>query len=141
MNLLKIAAGIGSIPELVARFEAYGEYDEQLGFIVPVRTRNVPRQRDALLDGGSIYWIIKGQIQLRSEIVDLIEGEDDNGRRFCIIAISPKLQRVMPTKRRGFQGWRYLKVADAPPDIDITVAESDNQDMDMALELKELGLL
>ena len=141
VNLLKIAAGIGSVAELTQRFEAYGEYDASLGFIVPITTRNVPRQGDALKDGGSIYWIIKGQIQVRSEILDLQEDEDENGRRLCRIYIAPKIQLVVPTKRRGFQGWRYLSPADAPPDFDVMQSDDGGQDIEMAAELKELGLL
>ena len=141
MNLLKIAAGVTTLAELNERFEARGIYDPELGFVVPVFTRNVPRQKDELLDGGSIYWIIKGHIQLRSEIIDLSEGEDDEGRRYCQISVSPKLQMVVPTKRRGFQGWRYLKENDAPPDVTVEAGNIGDQDVEMAAELKELGLL
>ena len=141
INLLKIAAGIGSVSELNQRFEAYGEYDPELGFVVPIVTRNVPRQREALMDGGSIYWIIKGLIQVRSEIIDLQDGEDSDGRRLCHIHVSPKIQRVVPTKRRGFQGWRYLKTGDSPPDMDDIQIGEGGQDIELAAELKELGLL
>ncbi len=141
INLLKIAAGISSVPALVERFEARGEYDPEMGFVVPVITRNVPRQREALLAGGSIYWIIKGQILVRSEIVALSEAEDGDGRRLCIINIAPILHPVVPTKRRGFQGWRYFKPADAPPDIDVQSVMLEDQDIEMAAELLELGLL
>ena len=141
IHLLKIAAGIGSVSELNQRFEAYGEYDPDLGFVVPIVTRNVPRQREALMDGGPIYWIIKGLIQVRSEIIDLQEGEDSNGRRLCRIYVSPRIQMVVPTKRRGFQGWRYLQTSDAAPDMDDIQIDEGGQDTEMAAELKELGLL
>lgn len=141
INLLKIAAGIGSVSELSQRFEAYGEYDPELGFVVPIVTRNVPRQKEALMDGGSIYWIIKGLIQVRSQIIDLQEDEDSDGRRLCRIYVSPKIQLVVPTKRRGFQGWRYLQTSDAAPDMDDMPLDAGGQDIEMAAELKELGLL
>lgn len=141
IHLLKIAAGIGSVSDLNQRFEAYGEFDPELGFVVPIVTRNVPRQREALMDGGSIYWIIKGLIQVRSEIIDLQEGEGSNGRRLCHIYVSPKIQRVVPTKRRGFQGWRYLQASDALPDIEDGPIGEEGQDVELAGELKELGLL
>lgn len=141
VNLLKIAAGISSMSDLIERFDAYGNHDPDHGFIVPIMTRNVPRQKQALLDGGSIYWIIKGKISARSRILDLREGEDADGRRLCRIIIAADLQCVMPTKRRGFQGWRYLQVADAPPDVDIMPTDTGGQDIEMAAELKELGLL
>jgi len=102
VKLRKIAAGISSMSALIQRFDAYGSHDPDHGFIVPVMTRNVPRQKHALLDGGSIYWIIKGQISARSKILDLREDEDADGRRLCRIIIAADLQSVMPTKRRGF---------------------------------------
>ncbi len=141
IHLLKIAAGIASVSELNQRFEAYGEFDPELGFVVPIVTRNVPRKKEALMDGGSIYWIIKGLIQVRSEIIDLQDGEDGNGRRLCRIYVSPKIQLVVPTKRRGFQGWRYLQTSDAAPDMDDTPLNASGQDIEMAAELKELGLI
>lgn len=80
-------------------------------------TRMFPKQKDALLDGGSIYWVIKGLIQCRNEIVALDEVKTRDGRKACSILMSPKLIPVVPTPKRPFQGWRYLKVEDAPADL------------------------
>jgi len=80
-------------------------------------TRMTPKQKDALLDGGSIYWVIKGQIICRNEIFDLEETCTNDGRKACAILMLPKLIPVIPTPRRAFQGWRYLKPEDAPLDL------------------------
>ncbi len=80
-------------------------------------TRMFPKQKEALLDGGSIYWVIKGLIQCRNEIVDLEETQTKDGRKACAIVMDPKLIAVVPTPKRPFQGWRYLKVEDAPADL------------------------
>ena len=80
-------------------------------------TRMSPKQKDALLDGGSIYWVIKGLILCRNEIVDLEDTQTSDGRKACAIVMKPKLIPVIPTPRRAFQGWRYLKIDDAPPDL------------------------
>jgi len=82
-------------------------------------TRMFPKQKDALLDGGSIYWVIKGLIQCRNTIVDLEETQTRDGRKACAIIMEPELIPVAPTPKRPFQGWRYLKVEDAPPDLTI----------------------
>ena len=80
-------------------------------------TRMFPKQKEALLDGGSIYWAIKGLIQCRNEIVDLEETQTKDGRKACAIVMDPNLIAVVPTPKRPFQGWRYLKVEDAPADL------------------------
>ena len=80
-------------------------------------TRMFPKQKEALLDGGSIYWVIKGLIQCRNEIVALDEVQTQDGRKACSILMTPTLIPVVPTPKRPFQGWRYLKSEDAPADL------------------------
>lgn len=80
-------------------------------------TRMFPKQVEALLDGGSIYWVIKGQIQCRNKIIGLEEKRGSDGVRRCSILMEPKLIPVVPAPRRPFQGWRYLKAEDAPADL------------------------
>ena len=80
-------------------------------------TRMFPKQKEALLDGGSIYWVIKGLIQCRNEIVALDEVKTRDGRKACSILMTPILIPVVPTAKRPFQGWRYLKAEDAPADL------------------------
>ena len=75
-----------------------------------------PKRKDALLDGGSIYWVIKGQILCRNKIADLQETTK-NGHRACAILMEPELISVLPVPRRAFQGWRYLQTSDAPADL------------------------
>ncbi len=88
-------------------------------------TRMFPKKKEALLDGGSIYWVIKGLIQCRNRIVDLEETQTRDGRRACAIIMDPKLIPVIPTPKRPFQGWRYLKPEDVPNDLeDITGGEA-----------------
>lgn len=80
-------------------------------------TRMTPKQRDAILDGGSIYWVIKGQMQCRNRILDLEEVRTPDGRKACAIVMDPNLVATVPVPRRPFQGWRYLKPEDVPADI------------------------
>jgi hypothetical protein len=94
------------------------------------------------LDGGSLYWVIKGFIQVRQPIAGFDEGTKDDGRPCCLIMLSPKLVAVRPTPRRAFQGWRYLDPADAPPDLTGRAAgELAALTPKMRKELAELGLL
>ena len=103
-------------------------------------TRNWPRRADELLDGGCIYWIIKGQMMVRQPIADMIEVKREDGRPACGIVLDPKLIPVWPRRVRIFQGWRYLEVADAPGDLPQTL-DSEPMPTELASELRELGLL
>jgi len=87
-------------------------------------TRMFPKRRDEILDGGSIYWVIKGNIICRNKIVDLEETTKD-GRRACGILMDPNPIPVLPKPRRAFQGWRYLQTGDAPPDLTSLEAGAD----------------
>ena len=101
-------------------------------------TRMRPKRADELLDGGSVYWVIKGLILCRSEIVGL-EETTKKGNKACRIVLRPGLIPVMPTPRRAFQGWRYLEGADAPEDIG-GEAEADGLPPALRRKLVELGL-
>jgi hypothetical protein len=101
-------------------------------------TRNRPRRADELLDGGSIYWIIKGVITARQSIIDLAEAQRADGTPACGIVLSPEIIQVAPTKMRIFQGWRYLEEKDAPPDIDVD--DAGDIPAELAAELRDLGI-
>ena len=77
----------------------------------------MPRRREELLAGGSVYWIIRGSYAARQLIVGLEPVLDVAGERWCCrICLAPELVRVTPWPHRPFQGWRYLTSEDAPPD-------------------------
>jgi hypothetical protein len=90
-----------------------------------------PKNKEELLQGGSVYWVIKGFIQCRNEIVALEETKTRDGRRACSILMKPIIIPVNPSPRRAFQGWRYLKTEDAPIDI-----SADSQSIIMPPELR-----
>lgn len=81
------------------------------------QTRMVPKRAAELMAGGSIYWVIRNVIQVRQPILRVEEIKDRGGRRACQLVFDPQLTLVEPTPKRPFQGWRYLKQADAPADL------------------------
>jgi hypothetical protein len=99
-------------------------------------TRMFPKRREALLEGGSIYWVIKGLIQCRNPIVGL-EETTKNGHRACAIMMDPTIIPVVPTPRRAFQGWRYLQKEDAPKDLE---GPGSGEDLPAALRTKLVNL-
>lgn len=88
-------------------------------------TRMFPKQKEALLDGGSIYWVIKGMVLCRNPIVGLEEVVRRDGVKACSILMKPGPIPVVPTPRRAFQGWRYLKPEDAPDDLNDDVIDGE----------------
>lgn len=102
----------------------------------PVWTRQTPKRAEALLDGGSLYWVFKGRILIRQRIL-AIDTREAEGRPICAIELADELVPTEPAPRRPFQGWRYLEPDAAPRDL----ADSGAGDMpeDLARTLKELG--
>ena len=102
-------------------------------------TRNRPRRADEILDGGSIYWIIKGVMIARQKIIDLAEIQRADGRPACGLVLGSELVATTPTKMRIFQGWRYLEAEDAPADL--TGAADESMPPALVAELRALGIL
>ena len=135
VHLKKLSVGSTSLDSL-RDFQAHRLKNH--GQLVHV-TRNRPRRAKELLDGGSIYWIIKGVITARQAIIDLAETRRADGSPGCGIVLSPEIIRVVPTRTPIFQGWRYLEVANAPSDIE--KEEDGNITIELAAELRDLGIL
>ena len=107
-------------------------------------TRMMPQRRDEIVPGGSLYWVIKGQVRVRQPIMSLEARNDEEGRGFCAIRLAAKWVPVQPRRQRPFQGWRYLAAADAPPDLTKgwrAAAAEDEPPPGMLAELRSLGLL
>lgn len=104
-------------------------------------TRMWPKRAEELLDGGSLYWVIKGQMASRQEIEDLQEVIGQDGIRRCSIILNPKLVLVQTRPRRAFQGWRYLSASDAPPDLRDQSRGGIALPQHLATELDRLGVI
>lgn len=137
LNLIKLCVGCES-PDQLREWQA-GRLATQ-GRIVHV-TRMVPKRCDELLDGGSLYWVIKGVVRVRQRILALHQGTDEEGRGFCAIELDPELVEVQSRPHRPFQGWRYLKPEDAPRDVPSSAVGEEPPPPEMAAELRKLGLI
>jgi len=105
------------------------------------RTRQMPRRRDEILDGGSLYWVVKGFVLVRQRIVDLRADTKDDGTPCCGIVLDPELFGTRSRKRRAFQGWRYLSAADAPRDAHRLDGANDDMPHAMREDRRELRLI
>jgi hypothetical protein len=140
LHLLKMAVGITDLDDL-RRVRA--ARTQQLGGSF-VFTRNRPQRTEAVLCGGSLYWVIRGQIRARQHILGFRSERDEKGRAYCLIEVAPGLITTVWRPWRPFQGWRYLSPADAPLDGTAdTEHDPDGAPMParMAAELRALGLL
>jgi len=145
VHLLKLCVGIDSVEQLeasqrtrLAAAAAAGRSAELLH-----RTRHRPRRDDEVLDGGSLYWIIKGFVRCRQPIIRLDELTDAPEGKRCGIVMAPVLIRTSLQARRPHQGWRYLEPRDAPADLPrhVGLADEEEPPPEMAAALRELGLL
>jgi len=97
--LLKLAVGIDDIDQLrqirkARALERGGSW---------VYTRNFPRRAQEVLAGGSIYWVIRGQIRVRQRVTGLLAERDKMGRRYCLIEVDTELVPTLPRVCRPFQ--------------------------------------
>jgi len=143
LHLVKLCVGIDAVEELV-HWQAKRSA-ERLGQGLDPRPRHVtrmwPRRADELLQGGSLYWVIRGVIRVRQRIAALEEVSGEDGIRRCAVVFEPALVPVLPRPRAAFQGWRYLKAEDAPADIG--AAPGDDPDLPPGLReaLSKFGVL
>lgn len=139
LHLIKMCVGCDSVEDL-AEWQA----NRMLrGEPLIHRTRNFPKRGAEILAGGSLYWIIKGQVRVRQRITALEAVTDvEGGGRFCAIHLASELVRVIQRTQRPMQGWRYLAAEEAPPDRDPNHKdETEEMPAGMVKELRALGLM
>ncbi|MBP1851169.1 hypothetical protein J2Z17_002612 [Rhizobium halophytocola] len=104
-------------------------------------TRMAPKRAEELLDGGSLYWIIKGQVAARQKLIGINTFKDEQGIGRCELVLGPEVIETAPAPRRPFQGWRYLEPDAAPRDLSAGGADLSEMPDDLKRELADLGLL
>lgn len=134
LNLIKLCVGADGIENLEAWRDQVAPGDRPM----PHTTRMTPKRAGELLDGGSLYWVIKRVIQARQTILELEEFTDEAGIKRCTIWLDREIIPTAPTPRRPFQGWRYLKAEDAPADLSVQTGGEDLPD-DLRRKLIEIG--
>ncbi|MEE4187738.1 MAG: DUF1489 domain-containing protein [Roseobacter sp.] len=139
VNLIKLSVGTESIDDL-ATWQATKRAQTPEGLPRHV-TRMWPKREDEIINGGSIYWVIKGVIQCRQTVLRLDEYIGQDGIRRCAIVLDPKLIRTQTSLKRPFQGWRYLPVSDAPPDLPEGRAAEEPLPVELNRALAEIGVL
>ena len=145
LHIVKLCVGTDNIEDLAEWQQGRLAEQKRAGIKKPQifhTTFQAPKRQADLLDGGSLYWVIKGLILVRQRLVGFAEGQKDDGKPACRLLLDKELVPVRPVPRRAFQGWRYLDDDDAPEDLKAgardTMAEMPPA---MRKELAGLGLL
>ena len=130
IHIMKLAVGADSLEDML-------RWERERGFteVSYIHTRHRPTRWEELINGGSLYWVVKGVILCRREIVSF---DFDEQQDHWLIGLMSKNILTEAQPRRPFQGWRYLKPADAPRDVNDT--EASGLTPDMARALKEAGV-
>src|SRR4249919_1705495 len=120
LHLLKLCVGCDSVQDLddwikqrLKEKKKKGEKAEHIH-----TTRMTPKRADELVDGGSLYWVIRGEILCRQRLIAVRPFVDKAGVGRCHLVLQPKVVLVEPRPYRAFQGWRYLEGKDVPRDLD-----------------------
>jgi hypothetical protein len=137
LHLLKMCVGIDDLAQLRAVRKQRRKTQPECVH----RTRNFPRRAAEILDGGSLYWVIKGYVRGRQRIIGIRPEHDEaTGQTLCVLQLDHEVVATVLQPRRPFQGWRYLEADEAPADVASVDAEYDLPP-EMARELRDLGLL
>lgn len=143
LNLIKLCVGCDSVEDL-EDWIAF-RLDERRRAGEPVEqwhtTRMVPSRIAELVGEGSLYWVIKGNVQCRQRLLDIRPFVDGQGISRCHLVLEPIVMRTVWQPRRAFQGWRYLKPEDAPADLGKRTRAVMEMPPKLRQELAELGLL
>lgn len=140
IHLIKLVVGVDSLHDF-SEIHQKNLVDYQGGKAGRVWTRHRPRREDELLEGGSIYRVIKNRIQCRQRIIGFEEIQHEEKGKMCLIMVAPEIIRTVPRAKRPFQGWRYLESAAAPDDLGTFHANEDRPPAEMEEDLTKAGLL
>ncbi len=133
LHLIKLCVGVDAVEELAAwRRERRAQGHDAI-----VHTRQTPKRAEEVLDGGSLYWVVKGVVRCRQAILDVRCIEDGLKTR-CEILLEDAIVCTEPLPRRAFQGWRYFEPREAPRDLDLGAAP--DLPSDFAAELRSIGV-
>ncbi|MEX0343576.1 MAG: DUF1489 family protein [Rhizobiaceae bacterium] len=143
LNLVKLCVGCDSVEHLVESVERRKARQKKAGEALEYihTTRMIPKRAGELVQGGSLYWVIKGNIQCRQRLIAVRPFTDANGISRCDLVMEPMVISTYWQPKRAFQGWRYLKGSEAPADLTGGKEGMASVPAELRLELAELGLL
>ena len=117
LHLLKLCVGCDSVKDLddwikqrLKQKKKAGEKPEHIH-----TTRMVPKRADELVDGGSLYWVIKGEILCRERLLAIRPFTDKDGIGRCRLVMDGKVVNHESAWRAGVAGARLGLMIPAKP--------------------------
>ncbi len=143
LHLIKLCVGCDSVADLEDWIQQKLKEKKKRGLKAEHihTTRMVPKRAQELTGGGSLFWVIRGQITCRERILDIRPTTGKDGIKRCQVVMDGKVVLVEPRPRSAFQGWRYFEAKDAPRDLSRAAPGAARMPEQMRRELRELGLL
>ena len=106
LHLIKLAVGCESVKELKGWVAERMATAKKKG--LPLRhihvTRMTPKRDEEMLAGGSLYWVIKGEIAAREKLIAIEPFRDKDGIGRCRLVMQPKVIAVSPRPMRAVPG-------------------------------------
>ena len=143
LHILKLCVGCDSIADLESWIEENQLAHKRLKrpYEQTHTTRMVPKRLAEITAGGSLYWVIKGQVAARQRLLEIRPFTDRDGIGRCHLVMDQQVIAVRPRPCRAFQGWRYLTDKDAPKDMARGGKDLRAMPEDMRRDLAAMGLL
>ena len=139
VNLVKLCVGAESVESLKSwqsRRLAAGAFKQPEHV-----TRMRPRREAELLNGGSLYWVVRGLILARQRILGLDPRQGADGIVRCAIILDRRIVRTAAVPRGPFQGWRYLEPDASPPDLPKITSRDDALPDEIANAVSSIGVI
>jgi hypothetical protein len=143
LHLIKLCVGCDSIQDLQDWIEENRTLHHRLKrpYEQTHTTRMVPKRAGEIIDGGSLYWVIRGQVACRQRLLAIRPFTDPDGIGRCHLVLEPVVSPVEPRPYRPFQGWRYMDAKDAPRDLGQDGGDVGQMPEALRRELADLGLI
>ncbi len=141
LHLVKLCVGCDSVKDLKDWIRERQKRKRGKKYEHIHTTRMMPKRADELLDGGSLYWVIRGQIMCRQRLIAVRPFTDRDGIGRCRLVMDPAVMLVEPRPMRAFQGWRYLAAEAAPRELSKAAPGAAAMPEELRRQLRELGLL
>tara|TARA_S200000501_G_C20474761_1_gene591124 strand:+ start:182 stop:652 length:471 start_codon:yes stop_codon:yes gene_type:complete len=139
INLIKICVGAQTVLDL-KRWQERRLLKTDSGAVYSKHVTRMRPKRAEVLNGGSLYWVLKGFILARQQIVDLEDTVGDDNIKRCLIILETQIVLTETKRKRPFQGWRYLEPIDAPKDLELFSEKTPQLPANLERNLFDIGV-